>query len=355
MSGAIQYTATDAAQRVIDGLGRTEDVQFSPTQRRLAVAGFHANRIAVFDVEIARVAGEPRVALNEVVEIDSATLKGPHGLCFLDEDTLVVANREGSVEVLAVPAPDAGSDGGAAPRRTVLGGASGQIVTPGSVAARVLDDDTIELLVCNNYVNSVTRHVLDRRRGFVATSDGLLLQRRLEVPDGICFSPDSRWIAVSNHSTHSVLLYDRSRDLGPDREPDGVLRNILCPHGVRFTFDQEFILVADAAARYVNVYKKEGETWGGTRDPVRLFEVMSPAMFARGRFNPQEGGPKGIDISKDKNVLVTTCESQTLAFFDVDEVVRVAEAPEGRVKRYLQWRLSEAMFNRLGYLARFPA
>jgi len=96
MSGAIQYTATDAAQRVIDGLGRTEDVQFSPTQRRLAVAGFHANRIAVFDVEIARVAGEPRVALNEVVEIDSATLKGPHGLCFLDEDTLVVANREGS-------------------------------------------------------------------------------------------------------------------------------------------------------------------------------------------------------------------------------------------------------------------
>ena len=83
--------------------------------------------------------------------------------------------------------------------------------------------------------------------------------------------------------------------------------------------------------------------------------VMSPAMFARGRFNPQEGGPKGIDISKDTNVLVTTCESQTLAFFDVDEVVRVAEAPEGRVKRYLQWRLSEAMFNRLGYLARFPA
>jgi len=355
MSGAVQYTASDAVRRVIDALGRTEDVQFSPSQRRLAVAGFHANRIAVFAVEIARVAGPPRVTLNGVVEIESATLRGPHGLCFLDEDTLVIANREGSLEVLAVPAPGAASDGSASARRTVTGGASGRIIAPGSVAARMLDADTVELLVCNNYANSVTRHVLDRRRGFAETSDGLLLQHRLEVPDGICFSPDSRWIAVSNHDTHSVLLYDRRHGLGPEREPDGVLRNILCPHGVRFTFDQEFILVADAAARYVNVYKKEGETWCGTRDPVRLFEVMSPEVFARGRFNPQEGGPKGIDISKDTNVLVSTCESQTLAFFDLDEVLRVAEAPESRLKRYLQWRLSEAIFNRLGYVARFPA
>ena len=201
----------------------------------------------------------------------------------------------------------------------------------------------------------MTRHVLDPRRDFAATADETLLGRGLDVPDGICFSPDSRWIAVSNHNTHSVLLYDRSRRLGPDVEPDGVLRNVLCPHGVRFTFDGEFILVADAAARYVNVYRKDGATWCGIRDPVRLFPVLARDVFARGRHNPQEGGPKGIDISKDTNVLVATCESRTLAFFDVAEVVGVAEAPENRVKRYLQWRLSEAIFNRLGYLARFPA
>ena len=106
---------------------------------------------------------------------------------------------------------------------------------------------------------------------------------------------------------------------------------MLCPHGVRFTFDQEFILVADAAARYVNVYRKDGESWSGTRDPVRLFEAMPPEVFARGRLNPQEGGPKGIDISKDTNVLVATTEFQSLAFFDVDEVVRGAEAPENRL------------------------
>jgi hypothetical protein len=52
---------------------------------------------------------------------------------------------------------------------------------------------------------------------------------------------------------------------------------------------------------------------------------------------------------------VATTEFQPLAFFDVDEVVRGAEAPENRLKRYLQWRLSEAIFKRLGYMARFPA
>ena len=355
MSAEVPYSASVAAHRVIADLGRTEDVQFSPSNRRLAVAAFHHNRIAVFDVAISRCAGKAQVALNGVVEIEAEMLKGPHGLCFLDEDTLAVANRDGSVEVFGMPVAGAAANGEATRRSTVSGGPSSRIVTPGSVAAVALDDDTIELLVCNNYVNSVTRHVLDRRGDFVSSADEVLLQRGLDIPDGICISPDRRWIAISNHNTHSVLLYDRSRRLGPDSEPDGLLRNVLCPHGVRFTFDQEFILVADAAARYVNVYRRDGDTWRGTRDPVRLFEAVTPEVFARGRMNPQEGGPKGIDISKDTNVLVATTEFQALAFFDVDEVVRVAEAPEGRVKRYLQWRLSEAMFNRLGYLARFPA
>ena len=348
----LEYSASAAARKAIADLGRTEDVQFSPANRRLAVAAFHNNRIAVFDVALSRVAGVPRVALGAVVEIASPSLKGPHGLCFLDDDTLVVANREGSVEVFDVPAAGA-APCGIAPRRTFAGAAAGPIVTPGSVAVAPLGDGTIELLVCNNYVNSVTRHVLDPHGDFAAMSDDAFLARGLDVPDGICFSPDGRWIAVSNHNTHSVLLYDRSRRLGVDAEPDGILRNVLCPHGVRFSFDQQFILVADAAARYVNVYCNDGGSWRGVRDPVRLFEAVPPHVFARGRHNPQEGGPKGIDISRGTNVLVTTCEFQTLAFFDLADVVRVADVPENRIKRYLRWRVSEAIFNRLGYMARF--
>lgn len=355
MSGEVQYSASIQAQKAIAALGRTEDVQFSPSNRRLAVAAFHANRIVVFEVAFSRSTDRPQVALEGVVEIEAATLKGPHGLCFLDEETMAVANREGSVELFRVPAAGAVTQPRTTPKRTILGSASGEIITPGSVAAVRLDDGTVELLVCNNYVNRVTRHVLDPRSDWSVVSDETLLERDLDVPDGISFSPDGRWLAVSNHNTHGVLLYDRSRRLDPDAAPDCVLRNVLCPHGVRFTHDQEFILVADAAAPYINVYKKDGATWHGTRDPMRLFPAMAAEVFSRGRLNPQEGGPKGIDISKDNRVLVSTCECQSLAFFDVEAVVRSADAPENRLKRYLQWRLSEAIFNRLGYMYRSAA
>ncbi len=355
MHGEVQFSASAAAQRVIAGLGRTEDVKFSPSNRRLAVAAFHANRIAVFDAALHGSANKIRVSLTGAVEIESPTLRGPHGLCFLDEDTIAVANREGAVDVFSLRTADAAANGAAVATQTIRGGSACPVRTPGSVAAVRVDDDSTELLVCNNYANTVTRHLLDRRRDFAVTADELLLAERLDVPDGICVSPDRRWIAISNHNTHSVLLYERSRGLDPGCEPDGVLRNVLCPHGLLFTPDQKFILVADAGARYINVYRKGTNTWHGTRDPVRLFRAMTDEAFRRGRLNPQEGGPKGIDISEDGSVLVATCESRALAFFDVGEILRVAEVPENRVKRYLRWRFSNALFKRLGYMPSLPA
>ncbi len=121
---------------------------------------------------------------------------------------------------------------------------------------------------------------------------------------------ERRWIAISNHNTHSVLLYENTPRLSQHSEPDGVLRNLNYPHGVRFTPDDNFILVADAGAPYVNVYAKEGGSWKGNRKPVTSFRVMDETTYMRGRRNPQEGGPKGIDIDNDMTVLVMTCDEQ---------------------------------------------
>ena len=231
-----------------------------------------------------------------------------------------------------------------------IGESSQLIHTPGSVAAYSLDANMIELLVCNNYSNTVTRHTLDRRHEYEANSDAVLLSHRLDIPDGISFSPDGAWIAISNHNTHSVLLYDRSRTLHPDSEPDGILRNVLCPHGLRFTPDLEHILVADASAPYVNVYAKNGTSWRGKREPHSVFRVMDDTVFGRGRNNPQEGGPKGIDIDPQGKVIAVTCEWQPLAFFDLSNVVRNHFAPANRHLRQLKWRVDQAVFNKLGYI-----
>lgn len=356
MDYALKWTACDKATSVLAELGRTEDVMFSPSGRRLAVAGFRANRIAIFEIVIDTTAKGDKVRLTDVVEMEAPTLDEPHGLCFLDEHTLVVANRHGDVETYEVPAPCATmTRHQVSAKQKLFGGAGRLINTPGSVATYPLDPHTVELLVCNNYSNTVTRHTLDRKHDYEATSDALLLAHRLDIPDGISVSPDGAWIAVSNHNTHSVLLYERSRTLHPDAEPDGILLNVLCPHGVRFTPDLEHILVADAGAPYVNVYARNGTSWEGRRDPCSLFRVMDETVFGRGRHNPQEGGPKGIDIDPRGQVLAATCESQPLAFFDISNVLGVHYAPAHRHLRQLHWRIEEMVFNKFGYIARKTA
>src|SRR5436190_16297890 len=99
----IEFTASAEVRQGLANLGRTEDVKFSPSNRRLAIAGYAKNKILVGDVEIAFSAAGKSVDLTGCVEVESPSLHGPHGLSFIDDDTLVVANRSGMVPILKVP------------------------------------------------------------------------------------------------------------------------------------------------------------------------------------------------------------------------------------------------------------
>jgi DNA-binding beta-propeller fold protein YncE len=348
MTARLPCTAAPPVQTVIDELGRTEDLVFSPSNRRFAVAGFGANRIAVFDIELTRTRGGSAVFLPRVVELQASFFKYPHGVCFLDEQTLAVANRNGQVHIVDAPPTGTPRDRQeVTDRMKLLGGAERLVHTPGSVAAIELGDGSFEVAVCNNAAHHVTRHIVRRRGREIELGDeGVLVEAGLDIPDGICYSPDGRWMAVSSHNTHNVFVYERTPALNRHAEPDAVLRNVLCPHGVRFTADGRFILVADASARCVNVYRGDGTGWKGTLDPWSLFPVMSTAVFRRGRLNPQEGGPKGIDVDREMSVLAVTCECQTLAFFDLASVLGQRRAPQNRHRRYVQWRLEHALHRR---------
>ena len=70
----IAYTAPQSVTDAVGSLGRTEDVRFSPSNRRLAVASFHRNRIVVLDIDIASSRGATQVALTGGVELSSPTL-----------------------------------------------------------------------------------------------------------------------------------------------------------------------------------------------------------------------------------------------------------------------------------------
>jgi DNA-binding beta-propeller fold protein YncE len=321
------YTAPPSVADAIGALGRTEDVRFSPSNRRLAVAAFHRNRIVVFDIGIASSRGTTQIGLTGGVELSSPALQRPHGVDFIDDDTVIVTSRGSDVAVFKVPPaePDMRSHELLPLARWPADGTT-LLDAPGSVAVARIADDRCDILICNNNGHTVTRHLLDRATGGTVRHSEILLQKYLDIPDGVAVSPDRRWIAVSNHSTHNVLLYENSSALNVDAEPDGILRRVYYPHGVRFSADGRYLFVADAGAPHVHIYAQHPDHWRGVRYPVATVRIMDDATFQSGRHNPEEGGPKGLDIDASSNVLVMTSESQPLAFFDVPALMQHAFA-----------------------------
>jgi glycosyltransferase involved in cell wall biosynthesis len=330
MSSRIEVIASEGVHTVLAGLGRTEDVKFSPGHRRIAVAGFAKNKIVVLDVDISASRTRKQVILTDFMEITSPGLHAPHGVFFIDEETLVVANRGGGISILKLPVRGEELRSLMIPSLEAPG-INQWVYSPGSVSVFRIGQDLYAALVCNNYAHYVSRHILNTAGGHLRVeSNEVLLSRGLDIPDGVAVNRDGRWIAISNHNTHSVLLFfANTPQLNQQSEPDGILRNVDCPHGLRFTADDEFLLVADAGSPHVHVYAKDGDSWRGVRDPVTSFQVMDTGTFLRGRYNPQEGGPKGIDIDTGMNVLVTTSEHQALAFFDLPGILQRRERPAG--------------------------
>lgn len=310
----ITYEAPPGVRAVLAALGRTEDIRFSPGNRRLAIAAFNRHRVAVFDVDVA----DGRIALTRAVELCSPHLKRPHGLDFIDDDTLIVANREGGVCVFRLPSQEAH----AAICEVVPIQMTQGLESPGSVW---VDHASGEVLICNNASSCVTRHIVQREEDGALRGHQVLLRKWLDVPDGITVSHDRRWLAVSNHNTHNVLIYERRDGLGPESDPDCILRGAHYPHGLRFSADDRFLILADAAAPYIHVYARDGEGWRGVRNPVATVRVMDDDLFQRGRNNPQEGGPKGVDLDRSGSVLAVTSECQPLAFFRLPALLEAAE------------------------------
>jgi DNA-binding beta-propeller fold protein YncE len=289
----------------------------------------------VFDVEVTASAAGASVALSHVVEVRSPDLKRPHGLDFVDDETLIVVNRGGDACLFALPKGETSDQVvELSPLHVMRAGGSHLLASPGSVCVLEGNRSHAEILICNNAGNTVTRHVLDRSSAGYAPGDGrVLVQKWLDIPDGVSITRDRRWMAVSNHNSTNVFLYENPDTLTSEADPHGVLRGLHCPHGVRFDADGSHIFVADAGAPYVRVYARNGGSWHGVHNPITSFQVMDTATFLRGRYNPQEGGPKGLDIDAGCNVLVVTSEFQKLTFFDSSAVLEGARAGSYRQAR----------------------
>lgn len=307
----IAFDASADVRAALDVAGRTEDVRVSPDGRRLALASYSANAIAVADVEVERSGSEVQVAVTGFELLRGPGVREPHGVDFVTDDVVLVANRGGMVGFLELP--ERGSSGELAPWGDAAG-APDVREGPGSVLARTEATGEHSVFVCNNWVDTVTRHALDAEG--VLSAGQVVAHRRLELPDGLALSDDGRWLAVSSHDSSVVLVYAYPTT-GADDEPACILRGVRCPHGLRFAFDDRRLLVADAAAPYVHVFESDAGRWADVAYPASSIRVFDDNTFARWRRNRYEGGPKGIDVLLRDDVLVVTCQGTTLAFFDL--------------------------------------
>ena len=260
------YTAPDHVRRAITGLGRTEDVRFSPNNRRLAVSSFMKHTLTLFDISIS---GSPaQIELTDVVEFSSDCLRYPHGIEFISDSTIVVVNRgskdeapsqsgngesdEGSIAVFELPPFGQEKTRELKPVEVMR---SRVLNSPGNVSIIGAGQNRWEMLICDNFGHKVTRHILDLNTKPIMHGEETLLRKWLSIPDGISVSEP--WIAIANHAGGNVLLYQNTGALSEDADPEGILRGLLLPHGVRFTSDGRFLLVADAAAPFVQIYRND--------------------------------------------------------------------------------------------------
>jgi DNA-binding beta-propeller fold protein YncE len=313
----LEVRLTPPVEAALAALGRTEDLCFSPSNGLLAITGFNRKSVLFLRVSISSPEDEPSVVIDGCVEVNAHRLSFPHGLAFIDDDTIAVASRGGGVSVL--PVPPSTFRGGSITAEALWhfpGGRFRWMRSPGSVAVCHEPGGRIGLLICNNYSHRVSRLVLEREPSFRTTRREVYLRKGLAIPDGIAVSHDGRWIAISCHATHDVRLFRRDKIDGPKTAAAGRLVEAGYPHGIQFTPDDRYLLVADAGSLMVRAYDR-GEGWDGEHASVHAVEVLDQATFLRGRQNPEEGGPKGIGIDRTGQVVAITNEEQPLAFFSL--------------------------------------
>ena len=89
------------------------------------------------------------------------TSEVPHGLDFIDDENIIVANREGEPCIFDLPLGATGNYE-LEPLAVIR---SDKILIPGSCAVIVRSEQGLyEALICNNYANRVTPHLIRFRR-----------------------------------------------------------------------------------------------------------------------------------------------------------------------------------------------
>lgn len=302
---------------------RTEDIRFSPSGKRLILAPKES--LVLLELE-------SKFTPNHIVrhaELRSPGLAFPHGVDFISESIIVVANRDRWITFFRLKPADNPEKwmeielisefrskffGPDRARRLSFG----REIRCGPGSVRVNGD---HLFITTNFENTITKHRFRIYDDRIDVSEGVLVAcEGLEVLDGIAVSNDGRLIAAADTGHHRIVIYN-----GEDFSPTCELRdeNLGAPHGICFDPHNRFLFASDAGGRELHVFESESGSWESSMEKSTFScRGIGEAAFLKTKESvPEEfralvGGIKGLDIDSTGRFIVGTCLNQFLCFFD---------------------------------------
>lgn len=316
----IKIKGDDEVLRQLSQLGRTEDLHLSPNGNKLAIAGYVLNEIYIFELRNSEKSNK-QIHLNCFLRIQSPDLKNPHGVFWLDDSTIAVANREDATCIFKLPKKFTKKNYliSLNPISKINCDNIDHLMTSSCICADTSQTGLNELLICSNYAHYVTHHLLDANYAVIGSAT--LLKDGLNVPDGVAISANKKWISISNHDDHTIFVYQNHIELNPQSKPNAVLHGVGYPHGIKFFGNDHYIFVTDAGSPFVFIFFNPSPNWQGKFYPCSKIKIMNDKMFNRCHTSHQEGGNKGLYIDDKRGLLMISCEQIPLACFDINIII----------------------------------
>ncbi|MGH9808956.1 MAG: hypothetical protein ACRD9W_17185, partial [Terriglobia bacterium] len=112
----------------------------------------------MIDLGVDRSSEGVKISLTDAAEILSPWFNHPHGVDFIDDDTIVVCSRRGVVSMFKLPPGQLGGNRYELEPLGIIDSDRG-LRAPGSVSVARRHENVYEALICNNRSHTVTRHV----------------------------------------------------------------------------------------------------------------------------------------------------------------------------------------------------
>ena len=302
----IDASGDDAVQSISprDSSDRYEGIAFSSSGNLLAVAGSDTNQVFLFR---RKAGGQFEDTPYSRISGPGSRLDYPHDVAFSlsgDTELLAVATRVGGIVIFE---KDRTNDTFGPDPVFEISGPRSKLDYSDGVAFVPPDNDYIA--ACNLEVENISlfRRAPDSPVGFELDPAFDLRHDSLSHPDGLAFSRCGTWLAIANHSNHSVSVFSRREGIpstgGLEYGPDPVMivkdPTLRFPHSVAFTPESNHLVVTNAGANYFNVYEFTrndlGVSW--SQSPVSQTIVGPDREFREiNALNEMEGGPKGVAI-----------------------------------------------------------